>query len=639
MSHSHRVIEELKGSLRELSTKKKLTFNICDDFFDQIVPQSFAVPEEELCRINKNYKYEEIYEEEDKPEYYRDDAPVRARHMMLVTNKVFSKKPQPKQKQEKIVERDDGYPEGKYNKLNIQRDDGYPEGKYNKLNIRRDEVVYREGTQIHDIYYDRHMQPIHTTEPQQKQAVLADRDTQSDKPQLGRTFNCPIQIIPATKTLNLTTYNTATTNTKSCRLRNEATNTEALIPQFEAKFMEFLQCILNDAPLLVSSQPNEEAIGDLLLQFLEQILRDAPPLIEGGETPVKNLIKNVQPTSIAEQIPQRAMPALNNCAVQLDIPSRMDNGTQSQGNVTINQYSREESITLQPRPISRCGFLQLSDVVSASEPLDIKTQKVSLSHTNQILEIPEIRLPPSLKVDNLEKYTVRPVDKPKVYNKVVSGDFINIPLTKKNLQFESHKPTSEAPDNRLKLSTIDSKTSTQNQQSCQTDAIQPDVVQPAMEYSAQVSQKLKQPKVEKIKIPDLPSCLDIPSDVGDLSNFSLPDSDELNMTYTATSLITEEYSYNTGETTSTLTGELNSSKLRKILGTDASSGVSYANCPTEYTYTYGSSTITGGISSDISNGTSSDAKIKSTKILGVDSSGELSNSAISFSSEVYSDDE
>lgn len=475
------IIQDLVSSLNELKARREIAIDSGNDFLSQFIPQKLDIPQDQLNRINQKYKIDEteLYEEQSE-----DLIPVRQRTFSLTNQFIFSKFTKiPQEKQEKKSE-----------------------------------------------------EPEQQKVPQKPPVALVDRDTQSYRNQLTTTYHFPIQIFEQQNIKPVIQYNTQATNTKETRKRNEATNTEALLPQYEARCMELIQSIINDAPLTASSMPSEEALGDLLLQFVNQILRDAPDL-DAYKKPQMSSATSPSAPQLKPDIPSKSISVERSMAtatVQCSAADTVDNGTQTQGRISLRTLVSKQGPTIDPvkQPPKPENPLYISPGPAVSNPVPDKPPVRIGTAFN--IDRPEFEFPPSLRIDDSghKDDIVSPTPAPK---------------QKQTLQLETI--VRESFDVRPKLEIGSKNNFSQPQLITQptpeppfmdldTPPPQPKQPQP------QLQPQPKQPQRKGIEIPPLGTIFALPSDVEDLSSLDLASmlSDDGELATTSGSQITGSYS-------------------------------------------------------------------------------------------------
>ena len=253
-----------------------------------------------------------VYDGSDSEDETVEEKPIRIRNMSFRTEKIYSRKPNKEQFQH-IIDEDT---------IPVQP---------------RKQETFVERPQI--------------------KPILVDRDSQCPKSHLSPTFNCPIQIIPEQVQKQVKTYNTQSTNTKETRKRNEATETEALLPQYESKLMELIQNILNEAPLCANSMPSEDELSDILLQFVNQVIRDADNL---PQKPSQTSSATNAPSSVltrgigsADSVPPSNRTSYATQSIQSDAIDTIDNGTQTQGKISLRTLESKQNASFPPEQSRR----------------------------------------------------------------------------------------------------------------------------------------------------------------------------------------------------------------------------------------------------------------------------------------------
>lgn len=81
------------------------------------------------------------------------------------------------------------------------------------------------------------------------------------------------------------TYESVGVRTKQKKYKHLATNTEGILPSYERVCMDFLESLLNDAPIFASSSPQPETLERILLEFVDKLIQDA----QNFEAPSKSI--------------------------------------------------------------------------------------------------------------------------------------------------------------------------------------------------------------------------------------------------------------------------------------------------------------------------------------------------------------
>ncbi|EAY07722.1 hypothetical protein TVAG_118030 [Trichomonas vaginalis G3] len=457
------IIQDLVSSLNDLKVRREIAIDSGNDFLSQFLPQRLDIPQDQLERINQKYKIDEseLYEEPSE-----DNYPVRQRTLSFSNQYIFSKISKPSQDEAE------------------KKKSKEPEEEKPKI-------------------------------PQKPPVTLCDRDTQSYRNQLTTTYNFPIQIFEAQNTKPVITYNTQATNTKETRKRNEATNTEALLPQYEARCMELIQSIINDAPLTASSVPSEEALGDLLLQFVNQILRDAPDIDNSQRqkpsTPSSTPKADIPSQSITKER------QLATVTVQCDSLETVDNGTQTQGRISLRTLVSKPGPTIDPvQPPSKPETpLYITPGPSVSNPVPEKAP-IRIGNPDSV-ERPEFEYPPSLRIEDSNSDMQKPLSpapKPQ----------------KQNLQLETIvRETYDVKPNPQKSDLRQRQTNTSMQNLITQLTPEPPLVvnefdqiqQPKQPQNQQPKPQPAKPQKKGIELPPLGPIFALPSDVEEFSALDL----------------------------------------------------------------------------------------------------------------------
>ena len=366
---NHDAGKDIEKQLRELVSNRKAAASQfgfeMDTFFDNS-HQKPSFSKKTYEEISAKYVLDDSDFEEDDV----DDKPVKVRSMAFLTQKIFSRKPS------------------------------------------KPQADQQERPQV----YQQPQQPIQNQvfEPVKKQ-ILVDRDTQSPKSHLSPTFNCPIQIFPEHTEKEIKTYNTQATNTKEARRRNEATETEALLPQYEAKCMELIQSILNEAPLCANNMPSEEALGDLLLQFVNQILKDAQDIPIPSQ-PSKSIVDSdiyVPKSTIERELPEDVVDKAEykTESVQLDSVDTMDNGTQTQRKITLMSLETRQGASVPPDVKEQPALAIGSTLLNVSTPY-IEEEKPNVSLTQPQAQFNIFQYPPPLVEEERKPILIQEITSP-----------------------------------------------------------------------------------------------------------------------------------------------------------------------------------------------------------------------------------
>ena len=514
--------KEIEKQLRDLVSNRKAAVadfsNQMDSFFDAHRRRPI-LSQKAYEDISAKY----VLDDSDFDEYEEtDEKPIKIKRMSFTSQKIFSKKPQPKP-------------------------------KYDEDEIAESRQKQKEKQQTF-------------VEKPQIKPILIDRDVQCPKSHLSPTFNCPIQIIPEQVQKPMKTYNTQSTNTKDIRKRNEATETEALLPQYEAKCMELIQSIINEAPLTANSLPSEEALGDILIQFVNQIIRDADKM-ESAKPQT-----NASSQSGADSVQQRGLNKIiadaqniantryQTASIQSDAIDTMDNGTQTQGKISLRSLESKQNVSLPPQHKEKAQLALASTIFGLNKPIEAQESEkgsVHVSLTPPQAQFNIFQFPPPLTSEE-----PKPV--------LISG--ITSPITS---FIDDGKPKKPAQQN-LQLETLVSKNidvvpQRPSQARAVDDDTKPKVLIPEPDEKP-IKPKPQQKNI--INLEPLPqSIIQLPDDLGTISVLNLSsdenllDSDEGELSSISGSSVSTTVTSGSSGTTSTV----NTSTIERLLDSDTDS--------------------------------------------------------------------
>jgi len=343
MTQVNKIIEEAKSTIRDIKSKGKITFSIGDDFFNQFLDQRLEITNDEIAKIRSSYVLDISDDEE--PE------PSKSIHLSMFSQKVFSKKPV------KLIELEQ-VPQA------IQP-----------------EKIKSPGPPKVKTFVEK--KPIHV-----------DHSTQSKKSKRSITNNVSADIRPSSMRNRELSHHSIAVSTKSAKYRNETTNTDSLLPQYETKCMEMLQSILNDSPNNNEIISSNEELSEILISLLNQILDTAPQLSEDEKE-----IVSVSPIiSLRTEIvaSKETMISQESLSTQVEPPFRLNNGSQTQKTISIKTNQKSVLSSVSP---SKFPYNNQQLVVTNSHFFDqhLKTQQV-IKQSGYSCDIEQFELPPPLKI-------------------------------------------------------------------------------------------------------------------------------------------------------------------------------------------------------------------------------------------------
>ena len=370
-----KLIEEAKNTIRDIKNKGKLTFNIGDDFFNQFLDQRFDLSNEEINKIKSNYILDDISDEES------DDKPIKLPKMSMVSKKIFSLKPE--EKQIEIIK------------------------ETPKKQILIDKIPKK---------------------------IMIDSSTQSYHGKKSVNYNFPIDIFPEKKIKIEKSYNSISTLTKSTKYRNELTNTDALLPQYETKCLEFIQNVLNESPIIYDKSPSKEYLTELLVSLINDILLNAPNddfesissqikiQIPEIEAPLMNKNLEIPQNKFINSFIQKESKEIQSNNIEL-----VNNGTQIQSTVSIKNIQKSKIFNLNP---SKFPYNNNKLFISSTNNLNKldKKNNIIITNNDHFINIEEFEYPPPLKTSLIKNSTksTSPIESKSPFSK-----------NKQNLQLET----------------------------------------------------------------------------------------------------------------------------------------------------------------------------------------------------------
>jgi hypothetical protein len=223
----HEALSGLRSEFRQLKQDRDKAFNFPGDFLNQELNGYFGprydVSSDEVVRQPVDYHYDICDDDSD------DDAARPVRCMMMRIETLFSMEPKKKQR-----------PTPPSEEVNVPLP---PPPK----------ILYHCQTQSATVEYRSVESQSALSSAYVDQATVALSHTQSQ--------------------------------THSLKRRNNATNTDSVLPSYENVCIAFLESLLSDAPVFMNQAPRPEQIEDILMQFLHQLLQDAHQFEGESEMP------------------------------------------------------------------------------------------------------------------------------------------------------------------------------------------------------------------------------------------------------------------------------------------------------------------------------------------------------------------
>ncbi|OHT01080.1 hypothetical protein TRFO_01648 [Tritrichomonas foetus] len=206
------MVAGLKSDFQQIKQQREKIFDGANAFFDKLFAEHFDFQSEDV--VHQHVDFSDDDEES-------EDEPTRYRLMTMRTMPVFDRKPKKKK----------------------------PKPLPQEL-------------------------PVELPPPVIIKPITIDKHTQSKKTEL-KSHETQTSLKSAYKDTAIIATTSAEVQTHSIRLRNEASNTDSVLPSYENVCIAFLESLLEDAPVFLNSGPKPDQIEGILMDFLNQILSDA----------------------------------------------------------------------------------------------------------------------------------------------------------------------------------------------------------------------------------------------------------------------------------------------------------------------------------------------------------------------------